>query len=203
QLLALSTGQTKPATTIRFDKREMRLGHWPIMPSARSRARGASGDAYLKQAAAGKADRAAKLLDALYSAGYQALQRQQGVEGIFVSDCGILFVRREGNLIPERAAFSALCDVLFRVHYNCMRQGVQIATSLAFGPFSYREKIEFPGVEKNALMGGAYIAAYLDQATGKPKLYPPECRVLKDRLPETVATMCATKTTTIGSRLNI
>jgi len=46
QLLALSTGQTKPATTIRFDKREMRLGHWPIMPSARSRARGASGDAY-------------------------------------------------------------------------------------------------------------------------------------------------------------
>jgi hypothetical protein len=41
-------------------------------------------------------------LNALYSSGYEVLQRIASVEGIFVSDCGALFVRDSTTPIIER-----------------------------------------------------------------------------------------------------
>lgn len=43
-------------------------------------------------------DDALKALSRLYQAGYNVLQERNGVEGLFVFDCGILFVREGSTL---------------------------------------------------------------------------------------------------------
>ena len=59
-----------------------------------------------------------------------------------------------------------------------------LTTSIAFGRFSYHQRLEFPGIEKNPIYGHAYVTAYLDNETGKPKLQPGECRIVKKGLPD-------------------
>jgi hypothetical protein len=48
----------------------------------------------------GEPARAVRALDSFCTAGYEALRRQAGgprVEGLFISDCGVLFVRGDGH----------------------------------------------------------------------------------------------------------
>ena len=49
-----------------------------------------------------------KALKCLYQSGYNALLNSDGVEGFFVSDCGILFVRN-GNNTEKLIKILALC----------------------------------------------------------------------------------------------
>ena len=65
-----------------------------------------------------------------------------------------------------------------------LSENYMLTTSIAFGHFNYQGKIEFEGIEKNPVYGGAYVKAFLDNETGTPKLQPGQCRVCKDNLPQ-------------------
>ena len=95
-----------------------------------------------------------RAMDALYSSGYNNLRdenQQPRVEGVFVSDCGILFARR--NQESELLALEAILRILAALHRDVFESAFSLTTSIAYGAFAYRGKIEFEGLEKNAIHG--------------------------------------------------
>jgi len=140
-------------------------------------------------------NRAPLALDAFYSAGYSVLRylRQHPtdgplVDGFFVSDCGVLFVRGENE--PTHIRLESLCRVIRKIHQQTFNRAVQLATSIAWGEFSYSERIEFPGIGKSAFSGNAYVDAFTDNEHGEPRLYPSECRLVRKGLPQEVVAKC-------------
>lgn len=115
-------------------------------------------------------ERALNALDRLYSSGYnqlrnQNLQNDTTIEGFFMSDCGILFVRKMNhNLV---SGFSSLLDTIKQINCEMIREDFMLMTSIAYGQFKYQNRIEFPGIEKNPIYGNAYISAYLDTERDK------------------------------------
>ncbi|MGZ5481194.1 MAG: hypothetical protein ACXWID_04360 [Pyrinomonadaceae bacterium] len=123
-------------------------------------------------------------LDALYSAGFDVLREHRNnanaVDGFFVSDCGVLFVRNENA--DNLSRLWSLCFIVKEIHRRTFKEAVQLTSSIAWGRFSYHERIEFPGIDKSPIYGNAYIAAFTDNE-GSPKLYPNECRIIRRGLP--------------------
>lgn len=115
-----------------------------------------------------------------YQTGYNVLRDSEHVEGFFVSDCGILFARN-GN--PEEM-LGAILNAVKKINQIMIGRNYLLTTSIAFGHFDYQGKIEFQGIEKNPIYGGAYVQAFLDNETGKPRIQPGQCRILKKNLPE-------------------
>jgi hypothetical protein len=134
-------------------------------------------------------DKAWRALDSLYQTGYEVLREshdQHRIEGIFVSDSGVLFVR--GNERPQDITLeidlqSLLIDV--KKINKAMLNVNLLATSIAYGKFKYQERIEFVGIEKNPIYGNAYASAYFDNAVGSPRIQPGQCRLVKRGLPPT------------------
>lgn len=114
-----------------------------------------------------------------YQTGYNVLRESENVEGFFVSDCGILFARNGDN---EKKLLNLL-DALKRINKRMIEKNYMLTTSIAFGQFDYQGKIEFQGIEKNAIYGGAYVKAFLDNEMGKPKIQPGQCRLVMQNLP--------------------
>jgi hypothetical protein len=135
--------------------------------------------------------RAALALDAFYSAGYSILHEHRDddvlVHGFFISDCGILFVRGEQR--PAAVRLESLCRIIQQIHQKTFKKAFHLTTSVAWGEFSYHERIEFPGIQKNPIYGNAYVAAYTDNE-GLPKLYASECRIRRADLPVDVVQSC-------------
>ncbi len=115
-----------------------------------------------------------------YQTGFNVLSNSESVEGFFVSDCGILFARN-GN-VEEK--LRALLNTVKRINHRMIERNYMLTTSIAFGHFDYQGKIEFQGIEKNPIYGGAYVQAFLDNETGKPRIQPGQCRLMKKNLPE-------------------
>ncbi len=146
--------------------------------------------------------RGAAALDALYRSGYSVILDQPPdrprVEGLFVSDCGILFVRDNHSAAPRLEALLAVVESLNR---RCFEEAVSLTTAIAWGEFSYHERIEIPGIEKNPVYGNAYVAAFLDNEAPSPKLYPNECRILKRELPPDALNLCMSQHNSSGGRM--
>lgn len=115
----------------------------------------------------------------LYKTGFDALQDAIGVEGFFVSDCGILFVRN--GTITDR--LNKILDVIKVINTKMLAHNYMLTTSIAYGPFNYQDKIEFDGIEKNPIYGHAYVQAFLDNEVGTPKIQPGQCRIVKSGIP--------------------
>ncbi len=136
--------------------------------------------------------RAWKALDRFYSYGYEVIKenrqhRQQNnihVDGIFVSDSGILFVRNSNNKIE---CLKTVLMVVKKLNERMLDDDFMLTTSIAYGDFKYQERIEFEGIEKNPIYGNAYISAFLDNETGKPRIQPGQCRIVKQNLPDKIA----------------
>lgn len=129
--------------------------------------------------------RAWRALDRFYSYGYEVIKRdrQQNniyVDGIFVSDSGILFVRNCNNIIE---CLKAVLMVVKELNRRMLDNDFMLTTSIAYGHFKYQERIEFEGIEKNPIYGNAYVSAFLDNETGKPGIQPGQCRIVKQNLP--------------------
>jgi len=132
--------------------------------------------------------RAYEALDKFYHIGYKALRLETNrnhpyrVDGIFISDCGILFSRLNGNDIHGvdniRSALHNILIVIKNIFAEMIRNDLLITASIAYGKFDYEERIEFLGIEKNLMLGNAYLDAYLDNENGKPKLEPGQCRII-------------------------
>jgi hypothetical protein len=150
----------------------------------------------------GDGKRAPLALDAFYSAGFSVLRNQQNrtpkVDGFFISDCGVLFVRGEQQEASTR--LESLCKVIQQIHRRTFESAVQLTTSIAWGEFSYHERIEFPGIEKNPIYGNAYVVAFADSES-MTKLYPSDCRLLRDGLPQDVLDFLTARDGDIAGRM--
>jgi hypothetical protein len=132
-------------------------------------------------------NKALNVLNHFYQTGYDVLKEQQqrseqhSVDGIFVSDCGILFVREQTDTMSQ---LKKLLSVIKSINEKMLKHEVMLTTSIAYGYFSYQERTEFSGMEKNQVYGSTYVNAFLDNENGKPKIQPGQCRIiLKEQLP--------------------
>lgn len=140
----------------------------------------------------------------VYTVGYNVLRdhRNRGgalVDGFFISDCGILFVRGEQESPALR--LESLCLVVQQIHRRTFAKAIQLTTSIAWGEFSYHERIEFPGINKNPIYGNAYVSAYFDNEKDPRKLYPSECRLKRENLPPDVVEFCTGRIGPIAERM--
>ena len=128
-------------------------------------------------------NRTLQALDTFYSAGFRCLQKFPKFNGLFVSDCGIIFARDNQN---KKETFSDLLKLIQKLSSAMIEINVMLTTSIAYGDFDYRQKIEFSGIEKNALHGGAYLTAYLANENELPKIEPGQCRIVSKNLPREI-----------------
>lgn len=126
--------------------------------------------------------KALEALRRLYQEGYDALYSAEGVEGFFVSDSGILFVRT--GTVHER--LKKILEVIKTINERMLTRDYMLTTSIAYGKFDYHDKLEFDGIEKNQIYGYAYVQAFLDNETGNPRIQPGQCRLVKNGLPDEI-----------------
>lgn len=127
--------------------------------------------------------RAAEALNCFYNAGFRTVRNRNRVEGIFISDCGVLFVRNNQNNLNHADDLESIIEVIREINEIMIRNGFMLTTSIAYGDFKYQERIEFTGIQKNLIVGNAYLEAFLDNENGKPKIQPGQCRLLEKNLP--------------------
>ncbi|SDE86741.1 hypothetical protein SAMN05216464_110115 [Mucilaginibacter pineti] len=123
---------------------------------------------------------ALRTLTQFYQAGYDTLEINNNVQGFFVSDCGILF----SDSISFQEQIDGLLNAIKSINRRMLEHNVMLTTSIAYGHFNYTTKLEFEGIAKNPIYGQAYLSAYLDGATGTPKIEPGQCRIVLKDLPE-------------------
>lgn len=129
-------------------------------------------------------------LDAFYSIGYGELKqlshKDVRVEGIFISDSGIIFTRKLGKSVSALDELRLLLEVVQTINQRMLASNFMLTTSITYGFFKYKDRIDLEVIKKNALWGGAYMEAYRDNSTSLPKLAPGQCRIVKEGLPEEV-----------------
>jgi len=131
---------------------------------------------------------ALKVLAKFYQFGYHTLQNQTTtykIDGIFISDCGILFARKNSNVTLFKS-LSILLEKIKQINIKMRDNDYILTTSIAYGKFKYQERVEFEGIEKNLIYGNAYVSAFLDNEKGRPKIQPGQCRIVKENLPVSV-----------------
>jgi len=124
-----------------------------------------------------KDQRAIRALDHFYSCGFSVLRQNQSVHGIFISDCGVLFSSDSPG--TTSAKLESMLKVIEQLNRQLLEHDIMLTTSIAYGRFSYHQRVEFDGIEKNPVYGNAYTAAFLDNESGQPAIQPGECRIVK------------------------
>ena len=127
--------------------------------------------------------RAVEALDHFYQAGFDIIRDTTSVNGFFFSDAGLLFA--PGSDAPERQ-LESLLRVVRQLNEKMLEYNIMLTTSIAWGEFSYHNRIEFHGISKLSVYGNAYVAAYLDNGAGEPKLQSGQCRIIQKNLPPNV-----------------
>lgn len=133
-------------------------------------------------------NKAWRALDKFYNAGYQVLgiHRYDSyiIDGLFVSDNGVLYVKQENQNIQNKIqGLKKILKVVKDINLRMREEDVMLITSIAYGKFKYQARIEFDGIEKSPIYGNAYLSAFLDIENGKPKIHPGQCRIVKRNLP--------------------
>lgn len=135
-------------------------------------------------------DRAWHVLNRFYSAGFGVLRQQTQldrahVEGFFISDSGILFVRAT-DTEAKTGSLTQLLGAVREMNVEMAKVDAMLTSSIAWGYFSYDERLQFAGIEKQALYGNAYVAAVLDNMKEAPAIQPGQCRIVRRHLPNDV-----------------
>jgi len=123
---------------------------------------------------------ARRTLKRFYSTGFEALANQEPrglhrVDGFFVSDCGVLFVRGDQQ---GSECLRSLLVVLEKINRRCLEHSFMLTTSVAYGEFQYRNLREFRGIVKTPIYGDAYLDAFLDNEHREPRIQPGQCRIM-------------------------
>ena len=121
-------------------------------------------------------NKAFKALDKFYQIGYDELQACRDINGIFISDCGILYVTRDTS---KEEKLEILLRIVKSINLKMLDANYMLTTNIAYGDFFYQERRGFNGISKNLMMGNAYVKAFLD-SQAKPKIDVGECRILKE-----------------------
>ena len=125
-------------------------------------------------------NKAFKALDKFYQIGYDELQTCRDINGIFISDCGILYVTRDTS---KEEKLEILLRIVKSINLKMLDANYMLTTNIAYGDFFYQERRGFNGISKNLMMGNAYVKAFLD-SQAKPKIDVGECRILKEDIEE-------------------
>ena len=146
-------------------------------------------------------DLIAEVVYKFYQSGYYALDKHRygdnrelaRVQGIFVSDCGIIFVNKDhedmyDNLEVKQESLDLILSVIKEINTEMIYNNVILTTSIAYGSLNCSEKLEFNGISKNPFYGDAYIHAFMDNENPQIKILPSECRIVKKNLPEDLIT---------------
>ena len=128
-------------------------------------------------------DRALEALNLLYQTGYNIIKNGASIEGLFVSDCGILFVRGTNNKYQD---LQNLLNGIRDINKKMLEKEFMTMASIAYGQFKYQEKLEIKGIEKSAVYGGAYVQAFLDTEKSNPKIKAGQVRIINENLPDEV-----------------
>lgn len=126
--------------------------------------------------------RAAEAIESFYESAYSILKERNDVNGLFISDCGVIFTR-EGD---KTVQLTNILQVVRQINEEVLRKNIMLTTSISWGHFRYQNRIEVSGIIKQPIYGNAYLSAYLDNEVGKPKLQPGQCRILKTGIDEQV-----------------
>ncbi|HUT55219.1 MAG TPA: hypothetical protein VM658_17650 [bacterium] len=126
---------------------------------------------------------AIEALNVFYSKGYNIINDTKSLSGIMISDCAIIFVNDQS--ISCEQSLKILLKAIDKLNRELLKcpNPIMLTTSIAFGEFNYRNKIEFARIIKNPIMGSSYIDAFYDNDSGKPRIQPGECRILIKNLP--------------------
>ncbi len=120
----------------------------------------------------------------LYNYGYHFIRENNPpVEGLFISDSGILFIR---NSTPSSSSLNSLLKVIKKLNLEMLNENCLLTTSIAYDEFIYTNMDDYDGILKNPVYGKAYIKAYMDSIKEKPKLNPGECRIIRRKLPDNI-----------------
>ena len=125
-------------------------------------------------------NKASRALDKFYQIGYNELQACRDINGIFISDCGILYVTRDTS---KEEKLEILLRIVKSINLKMLDANYMLTTNIAYGDFFYQERRGFNGISKNLMMGNAYVKAFLD-SQAKPKIDVGECRILKEDIEE-------------------
>lgn len=118
---------------------------------------------------------AGRMLDVFYSAGFNVLKESKSLNGIFISDCGIIYSTK-GN-INERLENVLLA--IKQINKIMLTENYLTTTSIAYGFMEYRKKFVFSRMTKNAIVGSGYLNAFQDNEDKINKLNPGEVRITK------------------------
>jgi len=118
--------------------------------------------------------KAIKALNSLYNYGYGVLSEYNSIRGIFVSDSGILFVKNTSGRLNR---LKDLLTVIKEINKKMMNEGFILTTSITFGEFRYKRRMEHSSIQKIPIYGHGYVSAWLDNEKGKPKMKPGQCRI--------------------------
>jgi len=136
-----------------------------------------------------------------YQSGYRTLKeykdrtdsKKPQIQGIFVSDCGILYVVREHSETNEdietkQDSLNQILNVIKKINRDMIINDVMLKTSIAYGKLNCNKKVEFRGIRKSAFYGDAYLNAFLDNEKAQIRLRPGECRIIQKDLPDNLIT---------------
>lgn len=129
-------------------------------------------------------DKALSALDTFYQSGYDTLMHENMINGLFVSDCGVLFVREHDTTTND--GLNSLLNVIKRINKDMLHSGFMLTTSIAYGKFIYENRIKFIGIDKQSIYGGAYLDAFIDNENGTPKIQPGQCRIITKNIPQEI-----------------
>ena len=122
-----------------------------------------------------------------YNSGFQILKeyRQVGpyIKGIFVSDCGILFVDDDNNYDKE-ACVKNLLKIIEKLNRRMIQNDIMLTSSISYGMFKHINLEEHKYIEKTPFYGDGYLKAYLNAEFEKPNMEPGQCRIAKKDIPE-------------------
>ncbi len=136
-----------------------------------------------------------------YQSGYRTLKEHRDrkdndkpqIQGIIVSDCGILYVIRSHSETIEdikrkRNSLNQILMVIKKINKDMIINDVMLKTSIAYGKLNCSKKLEFKGIVKSAFYGDAYLTAFMDNEKARIRLRPGECRIIQKDLPDNLIT---------------
>jgi hypothetical protein len=108
-------------------------------------------------------EKAKDALSTFFQTGYSVLREQRNVEiqrrvdGLFISDCGVLFSRYDGENQSQgqqmRDALKSLLLTIEKISTSLITTNLMLTASIAYGRFDFDERVEFSGIVKNMMYG--------------------------------------------------
>jgi len=131
-------------------------------------------------------ERAVQVLGDFYQAGFDVItnnnedDNKYKISGIFISDCGILFIRFGGAWIRPLKNF---LEVINKINIKMINNDHLTTCSIAYGDFNYQNRISSEYIRKNPIFGIGYLNAFTDNEYGSPKIRPGDCRIVTKGFP--------------------